>query len=280
MKRVMMILAVAALMTAGTVPAEAAEWHAWGTHGGTIDGSVQGVVDAVVNDTDGDTPDYHWNKSSWATRTGQKAFMSTSAFNGMTLDAALQGLSYTVDMGVSTAWANAYWNVMVEDAGGKKAILSPAYNSATSSGFATDGSAGADNDYCIFEAEAGWTGTALTGWYAGEWDDVKHLTITDGPFTEYPDTLGGTATIQDDPVYTVANWAAWADQSANGDGDWEQDGLLFVFGQSTGTSPGRIRIFDVTVNGDPVGPAAPPLPEPAGLGLIDLALLAVRKKRN
>ena len=253
---------------------QATQWRAWGVHGGTIDGSTAGVIDATVNDTDGQSPDYHWNKSSWDTRTGQKAFFTTNAFNGMTLQNAITSISYTVDTANSTYWGNAYWNIMVEDAGGKKAIISPAYTSATSSGFATDGSAGAGNDFCIFEAEAGWTGTSSTGWYAAEFNDVKDLIITAGPFTEYPDTSGGTAIGQDDAVYTAANWAAWADAAAGSDAGWEQDGFLFTFGQSTGTNPGRIRIYDVSVNGVAV-------PEPATLCVLVIGgLLGVLGKRR
>ena len=212
MKNLLIVTTIAGLLGATSVAH--AEWHAWGVHGASIGITAAGVVDATVNDTAGQTPDYHWNKGTWSTRTGQKAFLSTNAFNGMTLEDAISSMSYTVNESQSTYWGNAYWNIMLQDSGGKRAILAPAYNSATSSGFATDGSAGTGNDFCIFEAESGWTGTAATGWGVAEWDGVngvKDLTIANGPFTEFPDTLGGTAAAQDDPVYSVTNWADWAD---------------------------------------------------------------------
>ena len=251
-------------------------WHAWGTHGGTVSFSPTGdEIVANVLDTDGDSPDYHWNKSSWASRTGQKAFVSTSDFNGLTLENAITSLEYTVDEPNSTTWGNAYWNIILQEPDGDRAILAPSYNSATSSGFKTDGTAGALKDFAIFEAEPGWTSTS-TGFYAAEWSEVKDLVIAPGPFTEFPDTLGGTATAQNDVVYSLANWAAWADQSAGSDAGWEQDGVLFVFGQSTGTSPGQVVIENVSVN----GMAVVPEPTTIALGGIGLALIGLRTRRQ
>ncbi|MBW2245132.1 MAG: PEP-CTERM sorting domain-containing protein [Deltaproteobacteria bacterium] len=227
-----------------------------------------------MNDTAGDATEYHWNKSSWSGRTGQKAFVSTADFNGMTLENAITSLSYTVDTGSSTFWGNAYWNIILEEGDGDRAILAPSYNSATSSGFETDGSAGGLKDFAIFEAEAGWTSTG-SGFYAADWSEVKDLTISAGPFTEFPDTLGGTATVQGDPVYTAANWAAWADQSAGSDAGWESDGVLFVFGQSTGTNPGQVVIENVSVNGTPV-----PEPTTFSLSALGLALLSYGARRQ
>ena len=266
----------AAAITSGDASA-ANVWHEWGTHGGTVAITASGEITANVLDTSGGSPEYHWNKSSWASRTGQKAFVSTADFNGLTLENAISSLDYTVDVGNSTYWGNAYWNIILQEPDGDRAILAPSYNSATSSGFATDGSAGAGNDFAIFEAEPGWTSTG-TGFYAATWNDVKDLVISSGPFTEFPDTLGGTATSQGDPAYQLANWAAWADQSAGFDSGWEQDGVLFVFGQSTGTNPGQVVIENVSVNGMTI------IPEPSTLVLGCLGFVAIgfrsRGKRN
>jgi hypothetical protein len=264
-KKTYIVLGIMALVLVSFQRLDAVEWHAWGVHDATIDASIPGIVEATVLNTAGQTPDYHWNKSSWDSRTGQKAFLSTDAFNGETVENAIQSISYTVDTG---AWANAYWNIMVQDSNGKRAILSPAYYSATSTGFSRDGTAGSGNDFCIFEAEAGWTGTALTGWYAAEWDAIKSLVIADGPFTEFPDTTGGTAAYQNDPAYSVANWAAWADQAGGTGSGWEHDGFMFTFGQSTGTAPGLVRITNVSVNGVAV-------PEPGTIVMLGMAGLGL-----
>ena len=209
---------------AGTV--NGTTFNAYGVHDATITESNGGTT---VSANAGSDSTYHWNKSNWSTRTGQKAFYSTSEFNGKKVS-YITDLSWDLDAGY---WGNAYFNVMVEDAGGYKAILAPSYNDATSEGWDTTvGSS--TKSYAVFEAEAGWTGTVSTGWYAATWDEVKNLTITNGPFTEFPDTLTGAATMQDDPVYTVANWSAWADQAAGYDADWEKGGFLITFGQSTG----------------------------------------------
>ncbi len=206
----------------------AVTWNGYGVHGGSITESG-GQFTAVAGNTAGETPEYHWNKSSWATRTGEKAFYVTSDLNGMPVGAITE---FSWDF-VSGYWGNAYFNIMVEDGGGKKAILAPKYNGPSTTGWDTTvGST--TKSYCVFEAEAGWTGTATIGWDGATWDEVKVLTITDGPFTEFPDTLAGTATGQGDPAYTVANWAAWADQAAGYDADWEKGGVMVTFGQSTG----------------------------------------------
>ena len=245
-----------------------AEWHAWGTHDGSVSITSPGTATSSITSD----PTYHWNKSSWSGRTGQKAFITTSDFNGMTVSDAIQSIDYDVTDGY---WGDVYFNIMVQDSNGKKAILTPAYNSDSSSGFATDGSAGASGDFCVFEAEAGWVGTSAVGWYAAEFDAIKDLVITDGPFTEFPDTLTGAATAQDDPVYTAANWAAWADNSAGFDCGWESDGFLITFGQSTATG-NSVTIENLAVNGSVV-------PEPSticllGFGILSLTLIRRRRK--
>lgn len=222
-------MCMALVLLTVTASALAASWSGYGVHGGSIS-EAAGQITAIAGDTAGETPDYHWNKSSWATRTGEKAFYVTSDLNGLPVGAIS---SFAWDH-VSGYWGNAYFNIMVQDAGGKRAILAPSLNSATSSGWDTDSSDDVQKPYSVFEAEAGWTGTAATGWYAANWDEVKGLTIADGPFTEFPDTLAGAATAQDDPVYVLANWAAWADQAAGYDADWEKGGVMITFGQSTG----------------------------------------------
>ncbi|MHC4371649.1 MAG: hypothetical protein ACYSW8_28880, partial [Planctomycetota bacterium] len=232
----MCVVAVVLLSATGRV--DAVTWNAYGVHGATIsvDSGPVTMVTAVAGDTAGQTPDFHWNKDTptgpWATRTGQKAFYVTSDLNGRPVASII---SFTWDF-VSGYWGNAYFNIMVEDAGGKKAILAPAYNSAASTGWDTTvGSS--TKSYCVFEAEAGWTGTASTGWHAATWEEVRYLTITDGPFTEFPDTRAGDALGYGDLVYSIDNWAAWADLAAGRDSDWEKGGVMITFGQSTGGSP-------------------------------------------
>ena len=234
--RLALCAAAALLLPAAPVLADCVTFHAFAVHEGTIDASVPGTITANT----GNHPDYHWNKSSWAGRTGQKAFYSTSAFNGSPVS-VIQELHWDL---VEGYWGNAYFNVMVEDAGGKKAILAPSMNSMTDPGW---GDMGANKNYAVFEAEAGWTGTAATGFYAATWDEVKDLIITDGPFTEFPDTLDGAATMQNDPVYTVENWAAWADLAAGGDFGWEKGGFLITFGQSTGTATPLTTIENISL---------------------------------
>lgn len=256
-------LVAAASLSIATAPLFAANtWHAWGTHGATVSIPSPGVIEAVVNNTSGDATDYHWNKSSWSSRTGQKAFVSTPDFNGITIGSAITSLERTVDLSGSTGFANSYWNIVVEDINGKKAIVAPSAFTAVDAGYSPLAI------YSIFEAEAGWIGTASTGFSSASWAEISLLSITNGPFTEFPDTLAGSATMQNDAVYDISNWAAWADQSAGLDGDWEQDGVLFVFGQSTGTAPGPMRITGVSVNGMLVTA----VPEPTALVLGGLAL--------
>ena len=166
-------------------------------------------------------------------------------------------------------WGNAYFNIMVEDANGYRAILAPSLNSGTTSGFDAAGAA-----FSVFEAELGWTGTAATGWYAATWDQVKDLTITDGPFTEFPDTLGGDATAQGDAVYQESNWADWA--GVWGDPNFASNGVLVTFGQSTGTGTPVTTIdnFVLTYNA--------PIPEPATISLLLMGLggLAASQRRK
>ncbi len=57
--------------------------------------------------------------------------------------------------------------------------------------------------------------------------------------------MDGDATAHDDAKYTVANWAAWADQDAGYDADWEKGGVMITFGQSTGGSPATTVIENV-----------------------------------
>ncbi|UCG46759.1 MAG: hypothetical protein JSU94_14790 [Phycisphaerales bacterium] len=246
MKKLTKFFVAAAVITLLAGSAHGAiEWHAWAVHDGWIDASS---APAALTANTGNDEYYHWNKSDWPTRTGQKAFYSTNAFNGRKV-ASIQTVQWTL---VAGYWGNAYFNVMVMDTQGKKAILAPAKNSATSTGWDTDASDdGGQKPYCVFEAQPGWTGTAQTGWYAANWDEVKNLLITDGPFTEFPDTLGGAATMQNDPVYTAANWAAWADLWADKDLGWEKDGFLITFGQSTGTSTPVTTIANINVGPEP-----------------------------
>jgi hypothetical protein len=227
MKKLLFITSLTGLLLISSI-CFAVTWNGYGVHGGSISTSG-GQITGIAGDTAGESPEYHWNKSNWSTRTGEKAFYVTSDLNGEKVG-KIAGFSWNH---VSGYWGNAYFNIMVVDSGGKKAILAPCYNSATSTGW--DTTVGSPvKSYAVHEAETGWTGTAATGWYAATWDEVKDLIITDGPFTEFPDTLLGDALAQDDPVYSEANWAAWADSAAGGDLDWEKGGVMITFGQSTG----------------------------------------------
>jgi len=235
MKRLILIAGLLSLLLIGS-NGFAITWNGYGVHGGSISIS-SGQITAVTEDTEGNIPDFHWNKSSWTTRTGQKAFYVTSDLNGKKVG-NISTFSWDI---VSGYWGNAYFNVMVEDANGYKAILAPSCNNLTDTGWGPSvlpcgvhSPSGNPGTYSIFEAEPGWTGTMYTGWRAATWDEVKDLKISDGPFTEYPDTLAGAATGQDDTVYTLDNWAAWADQAAGADLDWEKGGVMITFGQSTG----------------------------------------------
>jgi hypothetical protein len=234
-------------------------WHAWAVHDGSINAtSVPGQITSTL------TSDltYHWNKSNWSTRTGQKAYYSTSDFNGMTVGSILS-VGYQVTSG---NWGNVYFNVYVQDSNGKRAILSPSYNSAAQSGWAAAG-----NSYCVFEAESGWTGTAKTGWYAATWDQVKNLTISTGGPLELPDTVNSPhATVQNDTLYQSTNWTDWAKLSGVEQAAF--DGFAIIFGQSTSSSAGvTIKNFQVT---------AVPLPASLlllGSGLVGLGLLRRRR---
>jgi hypothetical protein len=234
MKKILLGLAVAVIFVFLVGNANAIEWHAWGVHEATIDATdAPNGISAIT----GNNNNYHWNKSSWDTRTGQKAFYSTRAFNGLPVE-SIKSLSWDV---VEGYWGNAYFNVMVKDLNEKRAILAPSCNRSSSTGWgsgipACNPNPAKPGTYSVFEAESGWTGTAKTGWYAATWDEVKDLIIADGPFTEFPDTLNGDATEQNDDTYSIENWAAWADNSADYDADWEKDGFMITFGQSTGTN--------------------------------------------
>ena len=131
--------------------------------------------------------------------------------------------------------------------------------------------------FAVFEAQPGWTGTSHVGWYAATWDEVKNLTITNGPFTEFPDTLNGSAGMQDDPLYSAMNWATWADRSAGGNCGWERDGLMITFGQSTGGNPAHTKISNIKINQQPISViTAAIVPEPSTICmLLACAVMAV-----
>ena len=181
-------------------------------------------------------------------------------------------MSWDVDAGY---WGNAYFNIMVEDSNGKKAILAPSLNSASTPGWDAAGQA-----FSVFEAEAGWAGTAATGWYSATWAEVQNLVITDGPFTEFPDTLNGDAIIQNDAVYSQANWAAWADAAAGYDAGWEKGGVMITFGQSTGSSTPLTTISNVTVNGELVCLSTAAVPAPGALLLAGIGTACVGRIRR
>ena len=265
MKKFVFIFALLALVG---ISQAAGTWNAYGVHGATITSSAPGTFTAVA----GNDPDYHWDKSSWSTRTGQKAFLVTSDFNGMSVS-SITSMSWNTDAGY---WGNAYFNIMVEDAFGNKAIIAPSVNADGDPGWNVGSTS---KDFSIFEAESGWTGP--TGWYSATWDDIKDLTITEGPFTEFPDTTHGDALAQGDSNYSVNNWAAWADAAAGYDAGWETGGVLITFGQSTGpgVNPDTTTISNVYVNGELVC-LAPAVPAPGALLLAGLGTACVGRIRR
>lgn len=252
-------LLVAAVLICSTHTTEASssvDWHAWGVHEATISESSGSITAYTPNTPDGSgiTTQYLWDKSSPPTRNGAKAFYSTSAFTGLTIGDITQ-FTWDFDAGLQ---GNAYFNVMVDDGSGDKGILIPTVSSSL---FGTASQWGDGATFRIVEPDAGFDiGTSLSSLV---WNDVKDLVITTGPFNDQPDTLSGT---QD---YTGNNWAAWADLAAGSDSDWEQDGVLVVFGQSTGTGTPTTTISNLTV-----------VPEPTSLALLSLGgLMLVRRRK-
>ena len=125
---------VTAAPVGATVPSTIT-WNSYGVHGGSISVS-SGEVTAIAGNTAGESPEYHWNKSTWTGRTGEKAFYVTSDLNGCKVS-VISDFDWNF---VSGYWGNAYFNVMVEDSNGFRAILAPAKNSAETSGWDTDSS--------------------------------------------------------------------------------------------------------------------------------------------
>ncbi len=239
------------LLATASLSCHAVTFNMWGTHGASIDyDSESGVLTAFT----GRDANFHWNKSNWANRTGKKAFFSTADFNSMTVENALTAISWEH---VAGSDGDIYFNIMVEDSGGHKAILAPRYygnsytNTTGQAGFVTNDT---QNWFSVFEAEAGWTGTSSTGAGVATWSEIKDLTITTGPFAEFPDTLTGAAKFQNDPVYQLSNWANWAADS--GSTGAHQDGVLITFGQSTGNEPPLIQIGNIQFNGEAVDVAS------------------------
>ncbi|MBX2851659.1 MAG: PEP-CTERM sorting domain-containing protein [Phycisphaeraceae bacterium] len=249
-------VSVLSLACLAASPAGAIEWHAWGVHGATISSPSAGTVDVET----GSDADYHWNKSSWSGRTGKKAFYSTNDFLGQTIGDITQ-ITWDVTDG---SQGDVYFNIMVDDGDGDKGILIP---SVSSSLYGTAGQWGDGALFRIVEADAGFDPTLLT--VPQSWDDVKDLVITTGPFNDEPDNLAGAALAQGGPVYDGNNWAEWADAAAGSDLGWEQDGLLIVFGQSTGNSDPIQQITGLTV-----------VPEPTSLALLGLGGLLVMRRRR
>jgi hypothetical protein len=247
-------------------------FNGWGVHGGSVTVNSDGSITGNHGDSELDTPKYHWNKSSWDGRNGRKAFYSTSELNGRPVSDILS-IDYTVtDSSAPGARTDVYFNIMVQDAGGARAILAPRYLDGTSSGFSRDGTAGPLGDFSVFEAEAGWTGPTGSG--SAEFDDIKDFIISSRPKTELPDTLTGDATSQTDPVYQYSNWADWADQSGGTNSGWELDGVMLAFGQSTGTpevSFTTVSDFGVTVVPEPVAAMG---------GLSLLTLIGLRRRQS
>lgn len=248
MKKILFVSSLMGMLAAASGHAQPT-FSMWGTHGAAIDYDTGTGTLTVLTGRDSN---FHWNKGNWERRTGRKAFFSTDHFNGQTVENAITSIDYNHVSDAANA-LDAYFNIMVEDSNGYKAILAPRYyatdgNAVNQSGFVTNNDL---NWYSIFEAESGWTGTASTGFGVATWDDVKGLTITTGPFTEFPDTLGGAATGQNSPLYQLSNWADWAADS--GAAGAHQHGFMITFGQSTGTTqPPVVQINNITVNNQPV----------------------------
>lgn len=178
-------------------------WDAWAVHDGLIDATT---LPGQITSTLTSDPTYHWNKSSWDGRTGQKAFYSTDDFNGMTVGSILS-VDYNVTSGSAS---NVYFNIYVQDVNGKRAILAPA-DKTTGGRYAW---AESGTSYSVFEVQSGWIGTASIGQRAATWDEVKNLIISIGGPLELPDTVNAPhATVQNDPLYQFSNWTAWATKS-------------------------------------------------------------------
>jgi hypothetical protein len=234
MKRVMLTLGILAFLAQSS----SADYRGWGVHEGRL-GQSAGVT-RIEAQTSSDYR-YHWDKSDWNTQIGQKVYISTDEFLGMTIENALQSISYDV---VDGNWVNVYWNIVVEDTNGGRAVISPAKNSQTSSGFIP----GTPTlDYSILVADQNWIGPVGEG--VANWNDIKDLIIAMGPAPELPDTLSGSATGQGDPRYQVENWKDWAEDS--GIESAFLDGFMIVFGQSTGTKmmEERTVIDNLLING-------------------------------
>ncbi len=119
---------------------EVTGFNGWGVHGGSVTVNPDGSITGNHGDSELDTPKYHWNKSDWTGRNGRKAFYSTAELNGRPVSDILS-IDYAVS-GPSDNRDDVYFNIMIEDAGGARAILAPRYLSDTSSGFSRDGTAG------------------------------------------------------------------------------------------------------------------------------------------
>lgn len=237
MRRVMLTLGILAFLAQSSP----ADWRGWGVHEGRL-GQSAGVT-RIEAQTASDNR-FHWNKDSWSSQIGQKAYISTHEFLGMTVENALQSISFDV---VDGNWVNVYWNIIVEDSNGGRGVISPAKNSETSSGFLP----GTPTlDYSVLVADQDWIGPVGEG--VANWDDIKNLLITVGPSPELPDTLTGAAHGQNDPRYQPENWKDWASDSGI-EAAW-LDGFMIVFGQSNGTDfmEERTVIDNLLINGAPI----------------------------
>ena len=92
------------------------------------------------------------------------------------------------------------------------------------------------------------------------WNEDAYFTPVDGDVT-----FASTATVSEYLAVNFTTNAAWDDVN---------DTIEFTWGPTD--VYGDLNAFAITGPGE----AAEPIPEPAGLGLIGLALLAVRKKRS